>query len=213
MDKIDYKKKYKDLYKPPLKPVLVTVPAITYVTVDGRGDPNTSQEYKDAIELLYGLSYTIKMSKMSGNQPAGYFEYVVPPLEGLWWIDGEYFDGVNILDKSQFQWKSMIRLPEFVNQKVFQDAKMKLKEKKPYLHIEKLNYEVIEEGLCVQIMHKGSFDLEAESIMKMNQFVEDNHLVNDISKKRMHHEIYLSDFRKTKSENLKTVIRHPVQYK
>ena len=213
MDKIDYKKEYKDIYMPPLKPILIDMPTICYVSVSGKGNPNTSQEYKEAIELLYGLSYTIKMSKMGNEKIDGYFEYVVPPLEGLWWSEEEGFDGLNISDKEKLHWKSLIRLPEFVDEKVFEWAKKTLANKKPELQVDKLHYEVIEEGLCVQIMHRGSYDLEANSIMKMNEFIDSHDLICDINQQRLHHEIYLSDPRKTKTENLKTVIRHPVRRK
>ena len=121
MDKLDYKKAYKELYQPPTKPVFVDVPQMMFIAVEGKGDPNTSADYKEALELLYGLSYTIKMSKMSGA-PEGYFEYVVPPLEGLWWVEDEAFDGTNITDKSRFCWISMIRQPEFVTEEVFAAA-------------------------------------------------------------------------------------------
>lgn len=213
MDKMDYKKAYKELYQPKTKPELITIPPIQYVVVQGKGNPNTSEAYQEAISLLYSLSYTIKMSKMSDHKIDGYFEYVVPPLEGLWWGEDGYFDGVNIVDKDKFCWLSMIRLPEFVTIDIFEESKKILKKKKPELDVDKLEYRVIDEGLCVQLMHKGSFDSEAQSIAKMNQFIEDNGLVTDINDERCHHEIYLSDFRKTKTENLKTVIRHPVKYK
>ncbi|MEI3325845.1 MAG: GyrI-like domain-containing protein [Thomasclavelia sp.] len=210
MKKIDYKKEYKDLYLPKRKPMLIDVPKIVYVTVNGRGDPNTSNEYKEALELLYGISYTIKMSKMTDDKIVGYFEYVVPPLEGLWWLD-EQKEDLMISDKSKFNWKSMIRLPEFVTIDVFEHAKEVLKTKKPNLNFDKVNYEEINEGKCVQIMHIGSYDDEAVSIKKIQDFIIENNLKIDINKQRKHHEIYLSDPRKTKVENLKTVIRYPVK--
>lgn len=210
MKKIDYKKEYKDLYLPKRKPMLIDVPKIAYVTVDGRGDPNTSNEYKEALELLYGISYTIKMSKMTDDKIVGYFEYVVPPLEGLWWLD-EQKDDLMISDKSKFNWKSMIRLPEFVTIDAFEHAKEVLKTKKPNLNFDKVNYEEINEGKCVQIMHIGSYDDEAVSIKKIQDFIIENNLKIDINRQRKHHEIYLSDPRKTKVENLKTVIRYPVK--
>lgn len=211
MNKLDYKKAYKDIYIPKKIPAIIDIPPIQYVIVEGQGDPNTSFEYQEAIELLYGLSFTIKMSKMTDHVPQGYFEYVVPPLEGLWWCDDCNFDGLHINDKGRLHWKSMIRLPEFVDIHIFEQAKQQLKVKKPELHVDKLHYEVIEEGLCVQIMHIGSYDSEAKSILKMNQFIKDNGLQLDVNKERLHHEIYLSDPRRTKTENLKTVIRHPVK--
>lgn len=212
MNKIDYKKEYKDLYMPSTSPMLIEIPKIQYVMVEGKGNPNTSLEYKQALELLYALSYTIKMSKMGNEKPDNYFEYVVPPLEGLWYGKEEYFDGLNITDKDKFYWKSLIRLPEFVDEEIFNKAKHSLSLKKPELDTIKLQYIIIEEGLCVQIMHKGSYDGEVNSILKMNEYIKDNHLVCDIDDKhRFHHEIYLNDPRKTKTENLKTVIRHPVK--
>lgn len=210
MTKLDYKKEYKDLYLPKRSPMLINVDKITYVTVDGKGNPNTSAEYKEALELLYGISFTIKMSKMTDNKIDGYFEYVVPPLEGLWWLDKKPTEKV-IGDKSKFYWKSMIRLPEFVTLDVFESARNKLKAKKPNLDINKINYEEIEEGKCVQIMHIGSYDDEAVTIKKMYDFIKENDLEIDINERRLHHEIYLSDPRKTKVENLKTVIRYPVK--
>ena len=210
MKKIDYKKEYRELYLPKQEPMLINVPKITYVTVCGKGDPNTCEEYKEAIELLYGISYTIKMSKMTDDKIDGYFEYVVPPLEGLWWLDKKPED-LFISDKNKFYWKAMIRLPEFVTVNVFEIAKNKLKIKKPNLDINKINYEEIEEGKCVQIMHIGSNDNEVTSIKKIYDFIDENGLEIDINDCRLHHEIYLSDPRKTKVENLKTVIRYPVK--
>lgn len=212
MNKIDYKKVYKDLYMPKATPMLIEVPPIQYVVVEGHGDPNTSLEYKQAIELLYGLSYTIKMSKMNDYKPKDYFEYVVPPLEGLWYGEEGYFNGLNITDKNLFYWKSMIRLPEFVDENIFKEMKDILALKKPNIDINKLQYITLDEGLCVQIMHKGSYDQEVNSIIKMNEYIKVNHLICDIDDiNRFHHEIYLSDPRKSKVENLKTVIRHPVR--
>lgn len=210
MTKFDYKKEYKDLYLPKKIPVLVEVPKIAYVTVDGKGNPNTSKEYQEAMELLYGISYTIKMSKMSDDKIDGYFEYVVPPLEGFWWFD-EAPEKIGEIDKDKFIWKSMIRLPEFVTAEVFIWAKDKLKAKKPHLNIDKVKYEVIDEGKCVQIMHHGSYDNETESIEKMLEFIKDSNLEVDYNNGLFHHEIYLSDPRRCKVENLKTVIRYKVK--
>ena len=211
MEKKDYKKEYKDLYMPKNTPSIIDVPKMIFIMVDGKGDPNTSKEYENAINVLYGLSYTIKMSKMGNNTIKGYFDYVVPPLEGFW--DGEqgYFDGLNITNKNKFIWTSMIRQPEFVTEEVYKWALEQLKAKKPELDYSKVRYEVLEEGLCVQIMHIGSYDTERESIAKMNEYVVENGYINDFENGRRHHEIYLGDPRKTKPENLKTVIRHPVK--
>ncbi|MCQ4636909.1 GyrI-like domain-containing protein [Anaerovorax odorimutans] len=196
---------------PKTKPALIQVPKMNFIMVDGAGDPNTSEEYKQALELLYGLSYSIKMSKMGGNAPEGYFEYVVPPLEGLWWTEGLPFDGVNVKDKSKFLWTSMIRQPEFVSEDVFEQAKAELAKKKPHLDLSRARFAVWEEGLCAQVMHKGPYDDEPATIEKLDSFIEDSGLVCDISEKRQHHEIYLSDPRKAAPEKLKTVIRHPVR--
>lgn len=211
MDKLDYKKEYKDLYQPPSKPMMIDVPEMNFIAVDGSGDPNVCPEYKEAIEILYGLSFTIKMSKMNGTQPEGYFEYVVPPLEGLWYADGVDFDGLNVTDKSKFRWISMIRQPEFVTEQVFEKAKDALSAKKPQLDLNKARFMRMTEGLCVQIMHKGSYDDEPRSIEKMRKFVAENGYSEDFSGGRMHHEIYLSDPRRCAPERLKTVIRHPVK--
>ena len=210
--KFDYKKEYKDLYLPGKKPAFVKVPEMLFFMVDGKGDPNTSQEYHTALEILYGLSYGIKMSKMGGNQPEGYFDYVVPPLEGLWWSDTMDFS-VGITDKSQFLWTSMIRQPEFVTEEVFEWAKAELKKKKPQLDLSHTRFVRFGEGLCCQVMHVGPYDAEPETIQKLEQFIEENGYAPDFSDTRRHHEIYLGDPRKTAPERLKTVIRYPVRKK
>lgn len=210
MEKLDYKKEYKDLYQPAAKPSLIEVPEMIFIAVDGAGDPNTCPEYKAAMEILYGLSFTIKMSKMDGSQPEGYFEYVVPPLEGLWFADGISFDGMNVTDKSKFKWVSMIRQPEFVTEQVFEAAREKLAKKKPDLDLSKARLMKYTEGLCVQIMHKGAYDDEPRSIEMIKKFAAGNGLTEDFSEGRFHHEIYLSDPRKCAPKRLRTVIRHPV---
>lgn len=210
MEKLDYKKEYKDLYQPAAKPSLTDVPEMIFIAVDGAGDPNTCPEYKTAMEMLYGLSFTIKMSKMDGSQPEGYFEYVVPPLEGLWYADGVSFDGMNVADKNKFKWISMIRQPDFVTEQVFETAREKLAKKKPHLDLSKARLMKYTEGLCVQIMHKGAYDDEPRSIEMIKKFAEGNGLTEDFSEGRFHHEIYLSDPRKCAPERLRTVIRHPV---
>ena len=209
---LDYKKEYKDLYQPKNKPSIIQVPEMVFIQVEGEGDPNSCQAYKDAMEILYGLSFTIKMSKMGGNQPEGYFEYVVPPLEGLWWgEDEELFDGVMIGDKSKFHWISMIRQPEFVTEEVFEWAKAALQKKKPHVDVSTTRLVKWEEGLCAQVMHIGPYDDEPATIALLNQFVEDNGYDTDINERRRHHEIYLGEPRKTAPERLKTVLRHPVK--
>lgn len=211
MEKFDYKKEYKDLYQPKTKPSIIEIPEMIFIAIDGKGDPNTSDEYKEALEILYGLSFTIKMSKMSGTRPEGYFEYVVPPLEGLWYVDDAKFNGTNITDKNRFCWISMIRQPEFVTEKVFENARNALAKKKRELDLSKARLMKMTEGLCIQIMHKGAYDNEPESIAKIREFAEKIGYTEDISDTRFHHEIYLSDPRRCAPENLKTVIRHPIR--
>lgn len=208
----DYKKEYKDLYQPRNKPSVIAIPEMTFIQVTGKGDPNICQAYKDAMEILYGLSFTIKMSKRSGSQPEGYFEYVLPPLEGLWWTeDGDIFDGIGNNDKSKFNWISMIRQPDFVTEDVFQWAKAGLLKKKPHIDFSNTRLVTWEEGLCAQVMHIGPYDNEPATIAMLNDFVDQNGYITDITDDRPHHEIYLGDPRKTAPEKLRTVLRHPVK--
>lgn len=215
--KLDYKKKFKDLYMPKTKPTLIDVQAINFIMIDGKGDPNEENgEYSKAVELLYSLSYTIKMSKKGQNKIEGYFEYVVPPLEGLWWCDD---CKIEFFDKSKFHWTSMIRQPEFVTAEVFKWACSEVSRKKPQLDVSKARFQVLKEGICVQMMHIGPFDNEPETVNQIEAYIKNNNLKNAIStvsengRIRRHHEIYLSDPRKTKQENLKTVLRVPAEYK
>lgn len=210
MEKFDFKKEYKDLYMPKTEPSIVTVPEMKFIAVRGSGDPNTSAEYKQAMEILYGLSFTIKMSKMSGSQPDGYFEYVVPPLEGFWSVNDGIFDGLNITDKSKFNWISVIRQPDFVTESVFERARAEA-EKKKKTDMSKAEFITVSEGLCVQSMHIGSYDSEPSTILKMREYAEKNGYSEDLSDTRLHHEIYLSDPRRCATERLKTVIRHPIK--
>lgn len=210
MEKFDFKKEYKDLYMPKTEPSIVTVPEMKFIAVRGSGDPNTSPEYKQAMEILYGLSFTIKMSKMNGSQPDGYFEYVVPPLEGFWSVNDGIFDGLNITDKSKFHWISVIRQPDFVTESVFEQARAEA-EKKKKTDMSKAEFITVSEGLCVQSMHIGSYDSEPSTILKMREFAEKNGYSEDLSDTRLHHEIYLSDPRRCAPERLKTVIRHPIK--
>ena len=206
---IDFKKTEKELYQPKTTPSIVDVPEMIFLAVDGKGDPNTSEAYKTALEILYGLSYSIKMSKMSGSVPERYFEYVVPPLEGLWWSsDGEM---VNYSSKDNFFWTSMIRQPEFVTPEVFETAKIALVKKKPNLNLSKARLAKLTEGLCVHVMHIGSYYDEPATIAAMERYAIENGYAIDINDTRRHHEIYLSDPRKVALEKLKTVIRHPVR--
>ena len=207
----DFKKEYKEFYMPKSKPEIVTVPKMNYIAVRGKGNPNVEDgEYKKSIELLYGIAYTIKMSKKGDHKIEGYFDYVVPPLEGFWWQDD--VDGIDYGHKENFQWISVIRLPDFVTKADFDWAVDEATRKKK-MDFSKVEFLEIEEGLCVQCMHSGSYDDEPATIAAMDKFIADNGYENDISDTRRHHEIYLSDARKVAPEKLKTVIRHPIKKK
>jgi len=210
MDKIDYKKSEKYLYLPK-GPAIVQVPEMVFFAVEGQGDPNTSPAYQEAMEILYGLSFTVKMSKMGGDMPEGYFEYVVPPLEGLWWTEEPGFDGRAPVDKSAFHWLSLIRQPEFVSEAVFAWARDQLAKKKPDLDLSAARFLRWEEGLCAHVLHIGPYDGEPATIEKLDAFLAEQGYVPDFSGQRRHHEIYLSDPRRTSPERLKTLIRHPVR--
>ena len=205
----DFKKEYKEYYMPPKKPTIVTVPQINYIAVCGEGDPNAEGgEYKHAIELLYGIAYTIKMSKKGEHQIEGYFDYVVPPLEGFWWQDG--VQGIDYAHKEQFKWVSLIRLPDFVTKADFDWAieEATRKKKTDFSKVEFLTYD---EGLCVQCMHIGSYDDEPATVNLMHEYMMAQGYSLDITQSRFHHEIYLSDARKVSPDKLKTVIRHPIK--
>ncbi|MDR0918067.1 MAG: GyrI-like domain-containing protein [Oscillospiraceae bacterium] len=206
---IDFKKTQKEIYMPKTIPNILDVPEMVYFAVDGQGDPNTSIEYKSAIKALYSLSYTIKMSYKSGKQPEGFYEYVVPPLEGFWQVDDNIFNGDSVI-KSKFLWTSVIRQPEFVTEKVFLWAKEILATKKPNVDTSKVYLWKNYEGLCGQIMYIGSYDTESNTIQTLTDFIEKSGYKTDISVNRRHHEIYLTDPRKTVPEKLKTVIRYPI---
>ena len=207
----DFKKEYKEFYMPKGKPEIVTVPKMNYIAVRGRGNPNEEDgEYKKSIELLYGIAYTIKMSKKGDHKIEGYFDYVVPPLEGFWWQ--ENIDGIDYSHKENFQWISVIRLPDFVTKGDFNWAIEEATRKKK-MDFSKVEFLTLEEGLCVQCMHSGSYDNEPATVAAMDKFIADNGYENDISNTRRHHEIYLSDARKVAPEKLKTVIRHPIKKK
>jgi hypothetical protein len=213
MAALDYKKTEKALYQPSAMPSLIEVPEMLFIMVDGRGDPNSSEAYASAIEVLYGLSYAIKMSNKDGSQPEGYFEYVVPPLEGFWALDdsGAFKgNGKPLPDKSAFVWTALIRQPEFVTQKVFESAKAKLAKKKPKLDASVARLESFAEGLCAQVLHIGSYDDEPATILRLEEFIAESGYRSDMVGNRRHHEIYLGDPRKTSPEKLKTVIRHPI---
>lgn len=204
-DKFDFKKEFKDLYNPK-KPMTIEVLEMTFIMVNGSGDPNC-EEYKKTVELLYGLAYTIKMSYKGDKKIEGFFEYVVPPLEGLWWYEEGEFD---FHKRDNWLWTSMIRQPEFVTDEVFQWAVDSLKKKKPELDTSKARLEKFTEGLCVQTMHIGPYSDEPKTVEMMQNFMKENNLKDDTSNIRKHHEIYLSDPRKALSSKMKTVLRHPV---
>lgn len=204
----DFKKEFKEYYMPKNKPQIVTVPKMNYIAVRGMGDPNEEGgAYQSAIGVLYAVAYTLKMSYKSDYQIEGFFEYVVPPLEGFWWQ--EDVNGVDYSNKSAFRWISVIRLPDFVTKEDF-DWAVRTAEKKKKMDCSSAEFLTVEEGICVQIMHQGAFDDEPATVALMDQYLEEQGYENDITDTRMHHEIYLSDARKTEPAKMKTVIRHPI---
>ncbi len=205
----DFKKEYKELYQPKSKPQITAVPPMNYIAVRGTGDPNEDGgAYQQAISVLYAVAYTLKMSYKTDYKIAGFFEYVVPPLEGFWRQDD--VDGVNYADKSGFHWISVIRLPDFVTKTDF-DWAVQTAAKKKHLDCSSAEFLTIEEGLCVQMMHVGSYDDEPASVAVMDEYLAQNGYANDLTAERLHHEIYISDPRKTAPEKRKTVIRHPIK--
>lgn len=211
----DFKKEYKEFYLPKAKPTLITVPPMNYLAVRGKGDPNEENgAYQQAIGLLYGVAYTIKMSKKGDHRIEGYFDYVVPPLEGFWQQEGadaaDAADTIDYTHKERFVWVSVIRLPDFVTKADFawavQEAAVKKKQ-----DFSAMEFLTVEEGLCVQCMHIGPYDREPETVAAMDAFLATNGYTNDLTETRRHHEIYLSDVRKTAPDKLKTVIRHPIR--
>lgn len=205
----DFKKEYKEFYMPKSKPGIVTVPKANYIAVRGEGDPNEDgSAYQAAIGVLYSVAYTLKMSYKTEHKIEGFFEYVVPPLEGFWWQDG--IAGVDYSKKSAFHWISVIRLPDFVTEADLAWA-VDTASKKKHIDCSSAEFLTVEEGLCVQILHVGSYDDEPATVAVMDAFLAENGYVNDLSDTRLHHEIYLSDARKTAPEKLKTVIRHPIR--
>ncbi|MBQ2777818.1 MAG: GyrI-like domain-containing protein [Peptococcaceae bacterium] len=205
----DFKKEYKEFYMPKNKPQIVTVPKANYIAVRGKGNPNEADgAYQQAMRVLYSVAYTLKMSYKTDYKIEGFFEYVVPPLEGFWWQEG--VAGVDYANKDAFQWISVIRLPDFITEKDFAWA-VETATKKKKLDCSSAEFLTIDEGLCVQIMHIGAYDNEPETVAVMDAFLEETGYVNDFSETRLHHEIYLSDPRRTAPEKLKTVIRHPIR--
>lgn len=205
----DYKKEYKEFYLPPRKPGIVTVPEMHFIAVNGKGDPNEPEgEYKAALGMLYAIAFTIKMSYKGSHKIEGYFPYVVPPLEGLWRQgDGGMIDYAH---KENFEWTSVIRLPEFVTREEFDWAIREATEKKKQ-DFSKVQFFTYDEGTCVQCMHIGSYDEEPETIRLMQEYVKEQGYEEDFSDSRLHHEIYLSDPRRAAPEKLRTVVRHPVK--
>ena len=205
----DFKKEYKDFYLPKNKPQIVTVPPMNYIAVRGKGDPNEAGgAYQAAIGVLYAVAYTIKMSKMGDHRMDGYFDFVVPPLEGFWWQDG--VEGIDYADKSTFNWISVIRMPDFVTREEFDWAVAEAARKKQ-LDCGAAEFLTIDEGKCVQIMHIGPYDDEPATVALMDEYLAANGYENDFSATRLHHEIYLTDARKVAKEKWKIVIRHPVK--
>ena len=223
----DYKKEYKEFYMPKKKPELVEVPEMKFIAVRGKGNPNEEDgAYKKAIGLLYGIAFTIKMSKMGDHKIDGYFDYVVPPLEGFWWqgeqhpVDSEMrtdrtdrrenTKGIDYSNKDTFNWISVIRLPDFITEKDFAWAVQTATRKKK-IDCSPAEFLTIDEGLCVQIMHQGSFDSEPATVALLEDYLKEQGYENNINEQRLHHEIYMSDARKVAPEKWKTVIRHPIK--
>lgn len=205
----DFKKEFKEFYQPKTKPSIITVPKMNYLAVRGTGDPNQEDSaYKESIELLYGVAYTLKMSHKTDYKIEGFFDYVVPPLEGFWWQKDR--EGVDYGHKEQFSFISVIRLPDFVS-KDNVDWAISQASKKKKRDFSKVEFFTYDEGLCVQCMHVGPYNDEPKTVEAMHQFMEEEGYVLDITLERMHHEIYLGDVRKTAAEKLKTVLRHPIK--
>ena len=207
----DFKKEYKEFYMPKCKPEIVNVPKANYIAVKGKGNPNEEGgAYQKAVGILYAVAYTLKMSYKTDYKIQGFYEYVVPPLEGFWWQDD--IDGVDYSNKSTFNWISVIRLPDFIAREDF-DWAVATASKKKKTDCSSAEFLTIEEGLCVQIMHIGPFDDEPATVAVMDKYLEENGYKNDMTQDRLHHEIYLSDPRKVAPKKCKTVIRHPIKKK
>jgi len=205
----DFKKLYKEQYKPGKNPVLINMPAVNYIAVRGQGDPNEEGgAYKAAIGILYAVAYTLRMSYKTDHQIEGFEEYVVPPLEGFWWQEGR--SGFDHTDKTAFQWVSVIRLPDFIKEEDVAWAREEAARKKK-LDCSSVAFLTVDEGMCVQMLHEGPYDTEPATVAVMDAFLEMQGYVNDFSEVRLHHEIYLSDARKTEPLKMKTVIRHPIK--
>ena len=205
----DFKKEYKEFYLPKSIPSVITVPKMNYIAVRGKGDPNEENgEYKNTIGLLYGIAFTIKMSYKGAHKIDGYFEYVVPPLEGFWWQNGAQH--IDYSHKENFNFISVIRLPDFVTKADF-DWAIEEASKKKKQDFSKVEFFTYDEGVCVQCMHVGSYDDEPKTVALMHEYIKARGYELDITDKRLHHEIYLSDPRKCEASKLKTVVRHPIK--
>lgn len=205
----DYKKEYKEFYMPKNRPSIVEIPKMNYIAVRGQGDPNAeNSEYKASLGLLYGIAFTVKMSKKTSHKIEGYFDYVVPPPEGFWWQNG--VAGIDYAHKENFRFISVIRLPDFVTKADFDWAVAEATAKKK-TDFSKVEFLTVDEGICVQCMHIGPYDSEPATIKRMHSYMEEQGYTLDISETRLHHEIYLSDARKVAPEKLKTVVRHPIK--
>ena len=205
----DYKKEYKEFYMPKRKPTIVEVPKANYIAVRGKGDPNEADgEYSKAVGVLYAIAYTLRMSYKGNYKIEGFFEYVVPPLEGFWWQEG--IKGVDYSNKSSFNWISVIRVPDFIKEKDVQWA-IETATVKKKMDCSLAEFLTINEGLCVQMMHLGAYDDEPETVKLMDAYIFENGYENDLANERLHHEIYLSDPRKSEVSKWKTVIRHPIR--
>lgn len=205
----DFKKEFKEYYHPKNRPEIINVPSVNFLAVRGSGDPNLEGgDYQRAVGLLYAVAFTLKMSYKTSYRIDGFYEYVVPPLEGFWWQDG--IDGANYADKSSFNWISVIRLPDFITENDVAWAADTATEKKK-LDCSSVKFFTLNEGLCVQMMHTGSYNNEPETVALMDEYIHHNGYENDLNGSRLHHEIYLSDPRKRSPEKMKTVIRHPIR--
>ena len=205
----DFKKEYKEFYMPKNKPEIVKITPMNYVAVRGKGNPNVEGgDYQQAISILYAVAYTLKMSYKTDYKIEGFFDYVVPPLEGFWWQDN--IKGIDYSSKDTFNWISVIRLPDFITEKDFAWSVQMATDKKK-IDCSSAEFLTVDEGLCVQIMHLGSFDSEPATVAMMDDYLKEQGYENDINEQRMHHEIYMTDARRVAPEKWKTVIRHPIK--
>lgn len=205
----DFKKEYKEFYMPKNKPEIVKIPPMNYVAVRGKGNPNVEGgDYQQAISILYAVAYTLKMSYKTDYKIEGFFDYVVPPLEGFWWQDN--IKGIDYSSKDTFNWISVIRLPDFITEKDFAWSVQMATDKKK-IDCSSAEFLTVDEGLCVQIMHLGSFDSEPATVAMMDDYLREQGYENDINEQRLHHEIYMTDARRVAPEKWKTVIRHPIK--